>query len=778
MPDRSSRSLIASSQGIQKAKLARQKIAISNSVLSETWGMSRQVLHNFFVGKGIDRENFIKICQNLNLNWQDITLPPAENQKTTELKEATKLTPINGDYGFVGRDLEISQLGAIEKLGEKVIFIWGEGGVGKTKLARYFLQQEFGSNILNFDIAREAHNLTALESLVQEKLLQIGIEPSMEFGICLERLKQKLKQERIGILIDNLETTLVNGKFNKLHRSYIDLLVALSDPSLQSVTLITSRERLSESRLTMRMYQLKGLGIQAWQCFFGSQGITLDDFVLTVLTEMHTAYGGNAKVMASICGEILTDCDRNISTYWQKHGKDLLAKKDIADLISTQFDRLQTTEPNCYKLLYRLGCYRYQDVPTVSLEGLFALLWDVGKGKIKLVESLRDRALLDSHKGQYYLHPVVVAEAVSRLRATSEWIEANCKAAEFWGKSTVKIRSVEDAVTALEAYHHYIAIDDFDQAIQVILEQHLKWDRGEFLDRSFHVLKTLLQRASVVNDIERVKSGYPLSQFCSVIGDAYWATGYLEKSITFHEKSRSVAVEHIPIASISGNSEEVWQLKTLEIAGIFNVALCQIDLGEVTSAAALFESALAKSRAIDPCRWVVPSVFCLAYTYSYSHDLRLQHKALDLADSVSMASSEQYQGLNMWTIGYRPLFVGLVYKNLGRIEQAFAMYNHALTMAEIIQHPQLRGRTLTGLAELHRGQQNFDVALSHHIESVEILDGIGAKCDLAEAYFQLALTYQALNHPSSQEKFEKSIQLFSELKAVKQVERVRSHTAS
>ena len=56
----------------------------------------------------------------------------------------------------------------------------------------------------------------------------------------------------------------------------------------------------------------------------------------------------------------------------------------------------------------------------------------------------------------------------------------------------------------------------------------------------------------------------------------------------------------------------------------------------------------------------------------------------------------------------------------------------------------------------------------------EISRRIGAKCDLAEAYFQLALTYQKMGEAeNSQPNFDEAIRLFREMEAPKQVAKVR-----
>jgi len=77
------------------------------------------------------------------------------------------------------------------------------------------------------------------------------------------------------------------------------------------------------------------------------------------------------------------------------------------------------------------------------------------------------------------------------------------------------------------------------------------------------------------------------------------------------------------------------------------------------------------------------------------------------------------------------------------------------------------------LAELYRIQYDFEKALSHHLESIEILDKIGAKCNLAEAYYQLGLTYQKMGATeNSNTNFNEAIRLFNEMEAPKQVEKV------
>jgi len=81
---------------------------------------------------------------------------------------------------------------------------------------------------------------------------------------------------------------------------------------------------------------------------------------------------------------------------------------------------------------------------------------------------------------------------------------------------------------------------------------------------------------------------------------------------------------------------------------------------------------------------------------------------------------------------------------------------------------------LTRLAELCRLQKKYKDACKYHTQSIEILEKLGAKCDLAEAYYQLGLTYQETGElAQSQDYFKRAIELWEKINAPKQVARVR-----
>ncbi|MBD0263991.1 MAG: ATP-binding protein, partial [Tolypothrix sp. Co-bin9] len=470
------------------------------------------------------------------------------------------------DSNFLGRDREIAELHSIINSGTKLILIQAQGGVGKTTLARkYFKTQNFDF-VLELWMATEIQNLTPVESVVEEWLRRdFNEEPGRDFGINLERLRRKLRNQsrKIGVFIDNLETALdKNGKFLESRRPYVELLRVLTDSDVHSVTLVTSRERLRESSIEVHLYPLEGLDEQVWQQFFSSRNINCNS---TVLNEMCRAYGGNAKAMQILRGAILTDFQRDIDAYWQENCTDLLIERELKDLVASQFNRLQQIDLEAYRLLCRLGCYRYQDIPSVPIEGVLCLLWDVPEQqRRRVIKALQDLSLIEAKKGQYWLHPVIRDEAISRLRLVSEeWELVNRKAADFWTQIITKIENTTDALSALEAYYHFVEINDFEQAGGVILHRRDNKEKITLpLGCSFYQLGLIQKIISVITQIiDNINYPEERSRLYDILGYSYRLIGRLSVALECHQESKKIVEE--------------FELDILIISPLFHIALCK-----------------------------------------------------------------------------------------------------------------------------------------------------------------------------------------------------------
>jgi tetratricopeptide (TPR) repeat protein len=251
-----------------------------------------------------------------------------------------------------------------------------------------------------------------------------------------------------------------------------------------------------------------------------------------------------------------------------------------------------------YKLLCRMGCYRYQDVPAVPTEGLLCLLWDVPEPRQKrVIRSLQERSLVEFEDGEYWLHPVIRADAISRLKTTLDWKTANYQAANFWTHSVKTTDSLEDALKAFEAYHHYVEINDFDLACEALIKERkntwfTRLEEGETTAWSFYRLGLYQKSISAINQLRsNINSGYPLSKLNSLLGVMYWASGQPYLAIQYHEQSKEKILDFRAFNDL----ELSHKYKIMEVNYLINLGLCKIDLWELKESIDFFQKAISFS---------------------------------------------------------------------------------------------------------------------------------------------------------------------------------------
>jgi|GEM_PF-668873 len=730
----------------------RIKLECSDAFLSDTW-------QRFIQRKPINIDIFKTYCVLLGLHWQDVVYRSGmESRVSTATPVGNRL--VGADAEFVGREGAIAALRQFDQDGTQVVVIQGQGGVGKTTLARQYFQQQPFDLVLECWMAQECDRIPAAESVVQEWLRRcFDEEPAQEFGISLERLRQQLRQQRVGVSIDNLEPALDrNGCFVLAHRDYVELLRVLADPTVQSFTLITSREPLHETSIAVQAYDLQGLDVAAWRQVLGNHQIDSDS---PSLPAMQAAYGGNAKAMLILSSAIRMDFAGDLEAYWQENQADLLSSLDLDNLVASHFKRLQHLYPDAYRLLCRLGCYRYQELPTVPFEALSCLLWEVPPEQHRrIVKFLQGLFLLEAGQGGYSLHPAIRAKAMALLRSQPAWERANRQAARFWTERVQTVTTVEDGLRALEAYYHYLHIDAVEQAGDVILHRRdSPWEANEPLGVAFYRLGLLQTMThAIAQIIDRIPPSYALSKLHNILGDVRWLTGQIHPAIQCHQTSRQVAID--------------LGFKDLDIVALFNIGLCYIELWELEQAIQYFQTVIALAEPTEFHYYVVGSWFCLAGLKS---TLGETEAALKLAQKVHNCDAEVR--FSVWSRGYSLLFLGMTYQNTGDLATARQFYDQARAYGEESSYTQVRARALNGLAMVEREEGRGGRAIANHHAAKALLEKIGARCDLAEVCYQLALTHQRLGQAqASKTNFQQAIQLFHQIGAPRQVERVQRHT--
>ena len=673
---------------------------------------------------------------------------------------------------FVGRQQAIAKLQDSIDCGSKIIVIQGEGGVGKTTLAQQFLSCGGFEITLEALMAKETSNVVSAAAVVEEWLQRdLNQDSGREFGVTLARLKRYLEQHRVGILLDNLEPTLNrDGRFIAAHRNYIELLRILADPRVQSVTIITSRDRLCEPEVNLTHYRLPGLDYKAWQQYFIAHQI--EDCVK--IEQLHHTYGGNAKAMGLLCGIIREDYGSDVHLYWQSNRQDPLAETDLKNLVVGQFERIRELDREAYLLLCRLGCYRDRGGVKIDREGLLCLLWDVETDWQRAIKSLRNRSLLEFDGSQYWLHPVVRAEARIRLQSLPDWERSHRQIAEYFTNSIVRIANIQDGLTALEAYYHYVTIHDYAAAAKVILNsRENQW--GQFL-----TLGTTLYRLGIVQPlvsaidgvIGRIQHDRHRSELNNILGDLYWTSGKLHQAISCQQKTIETS-RHCgsSLSRTSENKYDLYYWRMLEVDSLLSLGLYHIDLGELSEAADLFHQVIDLAHNTKHHAWSEKASIGLALVNSYldpslSLDpliARLYRLIIDLEDGF----------YNTGRFAYFMQMLGQILLNHRQIEAARTIWHRAIAFSRSSHYTQIEAKSLIGLGKIERQAHNLAKAQTYHQQAIELLEAITAKCDLAEAYFQWGVTLDRGQHiAESRDNFNKAIALYQEIVAPKQIAKI------
>jgi len=452
---------------------------------AEAADVSLKTLQRFWSRKKpIRRKSFIGICQAIGIeDWTAIAdLTPVE-QDITSFQSETLCRDlieesVDGVHKWIGRGEDLEALHELVQGGSKVVVIHGKGGVGKTTLAEFFFST-YGlkSPLLELRVAKESKQIEPIEDILSDWLQQIFKQkPGRNLRAKLDQLKNNLQGKKLGILVDNLETALdKDGSFMESYRDFAELFRILTSQSVQSITLVTSREKICDPEINLESYRLEGLKYSSWKKFFDICKIEINE---AILIKIHEAYGGNTKAMRIIRANVC-EFENDLNAYWQENSKELLHSGELKNLVSTQFERLHKIDTQAYSLLCRLGFYRYQDIASVSKLGVLCLLWDVPEHeRIRAFKSLKDKDLLEVSKGGYYLHPVIQAEAIARLQSDNEQKRLNREIAEFYFNS---VNNNEDPIqikAAFEAFYHFYQAEAFERCSQTLLYKVLGAEKG------------------------------------------------------------------------------------------------------------------------------------------------------------------------------------------------------------------------------------------------------------------------------------------------------------
>lgn len=273
---------------------------------------------------------------------------------------------------------------------------------------------------------------------------------------------------------------------------------------------------------------------------------------------------------------------------------------------------------------------------------------------------------------------------------------------------------------------------------------------------------------AITGILNHLNPSYRSARLCRTLGKISFFSGNLYLAIKYCEESQQLVKRCLQAIS-STSIETLNKLKFIEINCLSTIGLSQIGLWELEAAEKTLMQVIQIAKEFDYDKYAPLALFYLAYLNSHQGD---RQKAFDIANYLYKRLPEE--GIPSWGREYKLYYLSLTYKSLGETEKAFRLIRRIISYSDN-PYTQAKSTAKSALAQLYREKGEYLKALSFHEQAIKAFDEIGARYDLAEAYFQLALTNKKIGAiAKSRDQFDRAINLFKEMRAPKQVEKIKS----
>ncbi|MEZ2318809.1 MAG: NB-ARC domain-containing protein [Microcoleus sp.] len=521
--------LRASEEGLKIIDMVRRNLGWNKT--EDAWCVAALVstatLKRFWAQIGIRRENFINICQAVEIeNWEYIAegykikktepllvaaiadipldnqtdrtfplpenLPPVRNwvQRTKEielLKTLITPPPLTNESPTLAPPLTKGGLGGVPI----AISIVGLPGIGKTTLVSQLIRQLHTEKTPFTSAAWQSlqsatgkappcdRTIDSLLFTLSNGEITAAINPQNDCGKKTEKLIKIIREKPCLIVFDRADTLLQAGEaktagyFADDCAEYAWLFKQLLETEHQSKILFTSRESLAELSPTVtREIQLNGLDRDSAISLLQSFNLTANP---EELAEMGDRYSGHPKALQLVAALIRDDTEFQGNVGIFLHQRDWLLIRDIESAIDEMIARLSDGEQTC---LGRISVYQTSEYP-LSFAGISAQMPEVSKYELKenIILALKRRQLLyyDRHLKSYQLHPLVREKGEHLLNHHPEHLRtAHSQAYNYYISIPLKPKSewqdIEDIQPLIRAHYHAHQAGISDAANAIISE--------------------------------------------------------------------------------------------------------------------------------------------------------------------------------------------------------------------------------------------------------------------------------------------------------------------
>ena len=304
----------------------------------------RQTFTKFHNGEGVERGTAGDCCIVLKIpNWHE------DWDKIFELVPDKIADWSVYDDRWVGRKKLVIDL--TKKVREKIrlLLLLGITGIGKTALAEKIadeIQTRFTKILrMNFDSDDSPREFAIVANRWLEELGESLLIEDKQPSAILKRLVYQLRENRILILVDSLETLLAEGTdgWGDFEDEYWTRFFEhfLMMESSQSRLIVTSQDLPTKIESLASRYPnyyhskiLRGLSEDEQIALFAKAGLSVDadSLDLPILKRFGNIYHGHPLTLRVSSGEILEAFGGNVRAFWANVGEEIeKAEEDLAE---------------------------------------------------------------------------------------------------------------------------------------------------------------------------------------------------------------------------------------------------------------------------------------------------------------------------------------------------------------------------------------------------------------------------------------------------------------